>query len=68
MFPNDIGLLTSMLGKDVKIAIASGDISINCGSLYESAVAEELHSHGFSLFYYNSKKYGELDFVIEMNG
>ena len=68
LFPNDIGLLTSMLGKDAKIAIASGDISINCGSLYESVVAEELHSHGVSLFYYNSKKYGELDFVIEMNG
>ena len=68
LFPNDIGLLTSMLGKDAKIAIASGDISINCGSIYECVVAEELNSHGFHLFFYNSKKYGEIDFVIEMNG
>ena len=26
---------------------------------------QELHSHGFELYYFNSKKQGELDFVIE---
>ena len=31
-------------------------------------VAQELKTHGFTLYYYNNKKYGELDFVIEYNG
>ena len=30
--------------------------------------AQELSAHGFPLYYYNSKKFGELDFVIEENG
>ena len=25
-------------------------------------------AHGFTLYYYNSKKFGELDYVIEQNG
>lgn len=28
-------------------------------------MAQELTTHGFALYYYNSKKRGELDFVIE---
>jgi len=41
---------------------------INNGALYENAVAQELRAHGFKLYYYNSKKFGELDFVIEYKG
>ena len=41
---------------------------INNGALYENAVAQELQAHGFKLYYYNSKKFGELDFVIEYKG
>lgn len=41
---------------------------INNGALFENLVAQELISKGFETFYYNSKKYGELDFVIELNG
>ncbi len=39
------------------------------GAIYENVVAEELLAHGFeNLFYYNSKKKGEVDFVTEYNG
>lgn len=39
------------------------------GAIYENVVAEELLAHGFeNLFYYNSKKMGEVDFVTEYNG
>ena len=32
-------------------------------------MAQELLAHGFSeLYYYNSKKMGEVDFVVEYNG
>ena len=30
-------------------------------------VAQELKAHGFKLFYFNSKKQGELDFVITVD-
>ena len=48
--------------------LISENRDINNGALYENVVAQELKAHGFKLYYYNSKKYGELDFVIEYNG
>ena len=39
--------------------------SINLGTVYESAVAQELHAHGCPLFYYDNKKLGEVDFIID---
>ena len=36
---------------------------------YETQVfAQELQAHGFELYYFNSKKQGELDFIIEKDG
>ena len=48
--------------------LLSENQDINNGALYENAVAQELRAHGFKLYYYNSKKFGELDFVIEYKG
>jgi Predicted ATPase (AAA+ superfamily) len=48
--------------------VLSDNPNINNGALYENVVAQELKAHGFKLYYYNSKKYGELDFVIEHKG
>ena len=33
-----------------------------------NAVAQELKAHGFELYYFQSKKQGELDFLIEYKG
>ena len=41
---------------------------INFGSIYENAAAQELKAHGFDLYYFNSKKQGKLDFIVEQNG
>ncbi len=45
---------------------------INFGAVFENLVAQELYAHGFAqnhdLFYFNSKKQGELDFVVEQHG
>lgn len=68
LFLSDVGLLTTMYGKSCKLRIVSGDGNINKGAVYENVVATELKAHGYSLYYYNSKKKGELDFVIEHNG
>lgn len=66
LFLSDIGMLTTMLGKASKIDILNENSSMNNGAIYENFVAQELNSHGFDrLYYYNNKKQGELDFLIE---
>lgn len=37
-------------------AILADEKSINLGAVYESVVAQELHAHGFPMFYYDNKK------------
>lgn len=68
LFLADVGLLASMYADGLQIKILSKEKDINFGSVYENAVAQELHAHGFELYYFNSKKQGELDFVIEYKG
>ena len=65
MFLSDVGLLTTVYGKSCKLKIISNDTDLNKGAVYENVVAQELHAHGYPLYYYNSKKLGELDFVVE---
>lgn len=67
LFLSDIGLLSSLYGKTTQIAILNSDNSLNCGAIYENVVAQELSTHGFKGYYFNSHKQGELDFVIEYN-
>ena len=68
LFLSDVGMLTSLYGRATKLQLLSNNEDINNGALYENVVAQELKAHGFKLYYYNSKKFGELDFVIEYNG
>ncbi len=68
LFLSDAGMLTSLYGKATKMQLLSDNQDINNGAIYENAVAGELRAHGFPLYYYNSKKFGELDFVIEYKG
>ena len=66
MFYSDVGLLTGSFLKSTALTVLEGDDDVNYGSIYENAVAQELSSHGFEeLYYYNSKKLGELDFLIQ---
>ena len=48
--------------------ILSGETTINFGSVFENFIAQELKATEYPLFYFNSKKQGELDFVIEDDG
>ena len=68
LFLSDVGLLTTIYGKACKLKIVSKEKDINKGAVYENVVAQELHAHGYPLYYYNSKKKGELDFVVEHSG
>jgi predicted AAA+ superfamily ATPase len=65
LFLSDVGLLSSMLSKNVIANILAKNDKVNYGSLYENLFAEELSSKEHSLYFYNSKKHGEIDFVIE---
>lgn len=68
LFLSDVGMLTTIYGRATKIKILNGDKDINNGALYENAVAQELYAHGYKPYYFNSKKQGELDFLIEYHG
>lgn len=68
LFQNDIGLLAAQYAEGIQLRIIKGDKDINYGSIYENAVAQELVAHGLDAYYYNNKKRGELDFVIELGG
>ena len=68
LFLNDIGLLAAQYADGIQVRIIKGDKDINFGSIYENAVAQDLVAHGFEPYFYNSKKRGEIDFVIENNG
>lgn len=68
LFFSDVGLLTSRYSNQVKLSILNKDKAINNGALFENVVAQELLAKGFKEHYFNSKKQGELDFVIEWKG
>ena len=57
LYLNDVGLLTSLLYGMNANAILEDIKSINLGTVYES--------HGCPLFYYDNKKLGEVDFIID---
>ena len=65
LYLNDVGLLTCLLYRMNVNAILEDIKSINLGTVYESAVAQELHAHEYPLFYYDNKKLGEVDFIID---
>jgi len=68
LFLSDVGLLASMYMNDIQIKILNHEKDINFGSVYENVAAQELRAHGFDLYYFNSKRQGELDFLVEKNG
>lgn len=68
LFSNDVGLLASQYADGIQLRILNEDDDINFGAIYENVVAQEFKSHGFKLYYFNSKKQGEVDFVFSIDG
>lgn len=65
LYMNDVGLLTSIFfGTNIR-AVMDDVASINLGSVYETVVAQELKAHGFNLYYYDNKKTGEVDYIVD---
>lgn len=65
LYLNDVGMLTSQLYANNIQAVMRDEQSVNLGAVYESVVAQELSAHGFTLFYYDNRKNGEVDYLID---
>ena len=65
LYLNDVGILSGIFYRNNIKAVMSDIKSINLGSVYETVVAQELRAHGYDLYYYDNKKNGEVDFLID---
>ncbi len=65
LYMNDVGLLTGILYGNNINAVLRDERSVNLGAVYESAIAQELQAHGFSLHYYDNKQKGEVDYLVD---
>lgn len=65
LYMNDVGLLTYVLYRNNIRAVLDDQLSVNLGSVYESVTAQELAASGNALYYYDTKKNGEVDYVID---
>ena len=57
-----------MYADGLQLDILSGKINMNFGSIFENAIAQQLTAGGYPLYYYNSNRQGEVDFLIEYQG
>ena len=65
LFMCDTGLLCAAGMENVQFGILKGDLQINMGSILENMIAQQIKANGFSLNYFDSKKTGEVDFVVQ---
>lgn len=65
LYMGDIGLLCTACMDNIQFSLLQGDMEINLGSILENAMAQALAAKNLPLYYFDSKKYGELDFVLQ---
>ena len=65
LFMGDTGLLCAACMENIQFELLQGNMEVNMGSILENMFAQAVKCNGFSLNYFESKKYGELDFVIQ---
>lgn len=65
LYLNDVGILSGIFYRNNIKAVMTDIKSINLGSVYETVVAQELKAHGYDLYYYDNKKNGEVDYLID---
>jgi len=68
LFMNDVGLLAAQYMDGIQLKLLNGELDVNFGAVFENFVAQELSAHGYEkLYFFNSKKHGELDFLVTRN-
>lgn len=65
LFMGDTGLLCAACMENVQFDILNGNLEVNMGSILENVFAQAIKANGFHLNYFDSKKYGEIDFVVQ---
>lgn len=65
LYLNDPGLLTAKLYRFNPLPVLNTECGINLGSVYECAVACQLAANSNSLYYYDNRNYGEVDFLFD---
>lgn len=65
LYQSDIGMLMARYPIGVAQAAYLDSKEPNLGGVYENAVAQQLAAQGRGLYYYQTKKRGEVDFVID---
>ena len=65
LYLNDVGIFSGILYRNNIKPVLDDSVSVNLGALYETVVAQELKAHGFSLYYYDNKQNGEVDYLID---
>lgn len=64
LFPEDIGIVTSMYGVDTVAAINRGDLGRGKGAIYEALAFDAFHKAGIEPYYFAKESGLEVDFVI----
>lgn len=62
---NDVGLFTNILYSYNVNAILKDEVKVNLGAVYETVVTQELKAHGHNLYYYDRRKVGKVDYLID---
>ena len=65
LFMNDTGLLCAACMDNIQLDILNGLLEINMGGILENVIAQQLKANGFALYYHDSAKRGEVDFVVQ---
>lgn len=65
LYMNDVGLLCAACMENIQFDLLMGNMDVNMGSILENVFAQNLKSNGFELRYFDSKKVGELDFILQ---
>lgn len=68
LFPEDIGIVTSMYGIDTVAAMNAGNLGQGKGALYEAIVFDSLNKAGIETYYYAKESGLEIDFIITYRG
>lgn len=65
LYYNDVGILSYILYRNNINAILEDRSGVNLGAVYETVVAQELRAHGHELYYYDRRKVGEIDYLVD---
>lgn len=68
LFPEDIGIVTSMYGVETIAAINKGELGQGKGAIYEALAFDSLNKANIETYYFAKESGLEIDFVIPYDG